>query len=84
MGAKIKDRIKVLSGKSFLGNRYQIKFVIKNGELSDIIHNDHINLHIKELIDTFRKRKTKYTTDAINLIKLKMITLNEFVGENEQ
>jgi hypothetical protein len=82
--AKIKDGAKILCGKTYCGTRYTIRFVIKNGEIDDIVYGNRINLHIKELIESFRKRKTKYVTDTINLIKLKMINLNEFVSENEQ
>lgn len=79
--AKIKDGAKILLGKTCCGTRYKIQFIIKNGEISDITYGNRINLHIKELIESFRKRKTKYVTDTVNLIKLKMIALNEFVGE---
>lgn len=82
--AKIKDGAKILCGKTYTGTRYTIRFVIKNGEIDDIVYGERINLHIKELIESFKKRKTKYITDTVNLIKLKMINLNEFVSENEQ
>ena len=82
--AKAKDCTKILLGKTYSGTRYAIKFVIKNGEITDIIYGERINLHIKEFIEAFKRRKTKYVTDAVNLIKLKMINLNEYVGEYEQ
>ena len=83
MGVKAKDFSRVLFGKTFVGNRYKIEFVVKNGQLEDIIYGKHINLHIIELCEKFKKKKTTHINDIVNLVKLQMIKLNEYEGENE-
>lgn len=81
--AKPKDYKKILYGKTFRGNSYRITFTIKNNKVEDIKYGDHININIKDAIEYMKKKKTSYVINAIELIKVKMYALNEFVKDEE-
>lgn len=81
--AKPKDFKKILYGKTLRGNSYKITFTIKNNKVEDITYGDHININIKDAIEYMKKKKTSYVINAIELIKLKMFNLNEFVKDEE-
>ena len=81
--AKPKDFKKILYGKTLRGNLYKITFTIKNNKVEDIEYGDHININIKDAIEYMKSKKTSYVNNAIELIKVKMYALNEFVKDEE-
>ena len=81
--ARQKDFKKILYGKTIRGNSYKITFTIKNNKVEDIAYGSHININIKDAIEYMKQKKTSYVNNAIELIKVKMYALNEFVKDEE-
>lgn len=81
--AKPKDFKKILYGKTLRGNLYKITFTIKNNKVEDIAYGDNININIKDAIEYMKQKKTSYVNNAIELIKMKMYSLNEFMKDEE-
>lgn len=81
MGKPNANFVHILSGKTFLGNCYQLKISVKDNEIDGIEISKHANLHVKELAEYLCNRKTKSITDVIELVKLKMIEYNQYVSE---
>ena len=81
--ARQKDFKKILYGKTIRVNSYKITFTIKNNKVEDIAYGSHININIKDAIEYMKQKKTSYVNNAIELIKVKMYALNEFVKDEE-
>lgn len=81
MGKPNANFVHILSGKTFSGIKYTLKISVKDGRISKVEISDNANLHVKELAEYFSKAKTENVSDAINIIKLKMIIYNQFVSE---